>query len=436
MNHTQEEHRIRLFSPTSVSYRDSFTALWTAFARQHHFLKLTLPSPLVPSSSTSSLDGSDTSPHDPIKQAIHQRDGSISPYSTTLFEPYQIIYQKDQTVIVTNKTTHLIGNFFAVEDTDCPNRYFIAFAFSAGGMTESITGLIVYFNEKGYCDSDRTTICQRVLTTYDIRNGLIREKQMYFYHQSLFFTQIQRDTRKLILYLHYVPYHSEAIEDDTTYITNEIVPYSSQVWGESITLFKRFLRIPLADTPLLIDLGSFDCVEEKTEDMTTVQRYFIFYTYRLERKEDTMKFLEIASLFPERVYSDGYPLHCIQCYHATVAASYTYKCAPYSSTHTGLGNSYCTNCRIRYSDSKKRWLCAEIRIDGTICHHDLLESGCCSSASHSSDQTILLLYDTPFPKYPYRQHVRIQWTPSEDAKRCAQTSRLFSATDTPLSCDP
>ena len=416
---------MRLFS-SSASYRDSFTSLWTSIARQQHFLKLTLsPSDSLPSSPTSS-----GSIPDSIQHAIRQRDGSISPYSSQIFQSYQIVYQKGQTLIVTNKTPNLIGNFFAVEDTDCPHRYFVAFAFSVGVMTESITGLIVYFNEKGHCDSDRTIICERVLTTYDLRNGVIRGKEMYLYHQTLAFHQTHRDTQRLILYLHYIPYHFEIIEHYTSYYTNYIVPYGA-VWGESIALFKRYLHIPLVDTSLLFDLGSLVCVEEKTEDNSTngIQRYFTIESYHLSRKEDMMPFLEIASLFPEKEYSDGYPLECIQCHRPTVAASYTYKGAPYTATHMGLGSSYCTDCRIRYSDSNKEWRCAEIQVDGSICNSYLLESGCRSAASHSSDQTVLLLYDTSLLKYPYRRHVRIQWTPSEDAIACAQMSQFFSDVD-------
>lgn len=428
MNYKREEHRMRLFS--TCTYRDSFTGLWTSIARQQHFLKLTLSSP-DPSSPTSPPSAPSDLP-DPIQHAIRQRDGAISPYSSQIFQSYQIVYRQGQTVIVTNKTPNLIGNFFAVEDTDCPHRYFIGFAFSVGVMTESITGLIAYFNENGHCDSNRTILCERVLTTYDLRNGVIRGKDIHLYHQALIFHQVHRDTRRLILYFHYIPYYSESIEYHTSYYTNYTVPYCGAVWGESITLFKRFLHIPLVDTSLLFDLGSLVCVEENTEDdtcMDGIQRYFTIESYHLLQKEDIMPFLEIASLFPEKEYSDGYPLHCIQCHHTTVAANYTYKGAPCTTTYMGLGSSYCINCRIRYSTSKKQWLCAEIQVDGSICNSYLLESGCRSAASHSSDQTVLLLYDTPLLKYPYRQHVRIQWTPSEDAIACAQMSHFFSDVD-------
>lgn len=368
-----------------------------------------------------------------IEQAILQRDGSISPYSSQVFEAHTIIYQKDETVIVTNTPTNTIGTFFAVEDTDCPNRYFIAFAFSVGAMTESITGLLVYFNEKGHCSSDRTNICQCVLATYDMRNGIIREKQMYLYHQTLLFTQTHRDTRRLILYLHYIPYRSDIIEDRTSYYTNYILPYCcSAIWGESITLFKRFLHIPLMDTALFFDLGSLECIEEKLEDIQ--HRYVTIQSYHLYKKEQVSSFLEIAPLFPEKDYSDGYPIHCIQCHHKTMAGTYTYKLTPGTTTCSGLGNSYCSDCHIRYSDSKKQWLCAAIKVNGSICNSYLLEPGCRSEALHASDQNVVLLDNTPLLKYPYRRHVHVQWAPSEEAADCARESYFitdFYETETP-----
>ena len=429
MNHVCEEHRIRLFS--SGVYRDSFTGLWTYIAHQQHFLKLTL----------SALTG-DRSIKEEIEHAVRQRDGSSSPYSSQIFQTYHIVYQKGPTVIVTNQPTSALGTFFAVEDTDCPHRYFIAFAFSVGGMSESITGFLVYFNERGHCYSDRTIICRHVLTTYDMRNGLIREGQMFLYHQSLLFTQIHRDTRTLILSLNYIPYDTEAIDDHISYNTSYIVSHHCAVWGESITLFKRFLHIPLSDSAILFDLGSLERVEERAgigslerveeragHDMDTLQRYFILQSYHLSKKDHMIPFLEIAALLPEKEYSDGYPIHCIKCYKKTVAARYGYKHSSYSSTHTGLGNSYCPECHIRYSHSKREWLCAEIRLDGTICDGYLLETGCRTAPLHSSDQTSLLLYDTPCLKYPYRPLIRIQWTPSEDAVECAQASRFITQSD-------
>lgn len=422
MNYKQEEHRIRLFGPST--YRDAFTGLWNTIARQQHFLKLTIPS-------SASL-------HQEIHRHIHQRDGSISPYSSHVFESYHILYQKGNTVLVTNSPTTSLGTFFAVEDADCPHRYFIAFAFSVGAMTESITGLIAYFNEEGHCYSDQTIVCQRVLTTYDMRNGLLRENQVFFYHQSLVFTQVHRDTRKLLLYVNYVPYDTDLIEDHTSYYTSYNLPLNHEY---AIALHaRRFLFIPLLDSTLLFDLGTLERKQEIAMNDggrsggagdATPTRYFILQSYLTSAP--IAEFLSIGSLFPEKEYSDGYPLSCIQCYRPTVAASYSYKRLPYVSLHSGLGSSYCPDCRIRYSDSHHQWQCAEIRLDGSICGGYLLDSECRSSALHSSDQSVLILYDPPYRKYPYRKRIRIQWTPSEEANACARASHSmdFYATDTP-----
>lgn len=417
MTHTQEEHRIRLYP--SHSHRDSFTSLWTTIARQQHFLRLT-------------FSDTDTPTKEQIQEAIRHRSGSISPYTSAVFHTYQVIYEKRGCIILTNQPTTTLGTFFAVEDSDNPHRYFIAFAFSVGAMTESITGLFVYFNNKGFCSSDRTVISQRVLSTYDMRNGMIRESNIFLYHQSLAFTQIHRDTRKLLLYLNHIPYQTEAIENHTSYYTNYTLPYTVHNWGESITLFKRYLYIPLAEGVICFDLGSLVVMEDTAD---TIQRYFTLQSYQT-RKEDVRSFLELASLFPEEEYSDGYPLYCEQCHEKTVTATYEYKASPYASIQSGLGASYCPHCRIRYSDSKKCWVCAQIHLDGSTCNGYLLDKTCRLNASHSSDQTLIMLYDMPLLKYPYREKVRIQWIPSQDALICAKTSRLtiaanLYASDTP-----
>lgn len=417
MNHLREEHRIQL--STRYAHRDSFTSLWDHIARQHHFVKLTFPFSHRSPTTTE------------IEDALAHRSGSVSPYSTRPMGDYQIIYDKKGTLLLTNRMSlPTLGTFFATEDTDASHRYFVGFAFRVGPLTESITGMVVYFDEQGHCDSDRAIICPRVLATYDQRNGLLRSANTFLYHQTLLFIQTHRDTRKLMMYVSYVPYETEIVEDHVYYYTEIELPYDA-LFRETIQAHQRFLHIPKRDaTTLLLDMGSLTIAEEAhryNEEVEQRHRYFLFDTYTLYEKAYVPSFLEVAHLFPEKEYSDGYPLFCIRCHEQVVAATYTAKTTPLATTQCGLGSGYCPDCRIRFSHSKDAWVCAEIRLDGTICHGFLLEHGECQAGHlHSADQTLMTLLDAPLLKYPFRQKIQIQWLPSEEALICARTTKILA----------
>ena len=416
MNHLREEHRIQL---NTRIHRDSFTGLWEQIAHHHHFLKLQFPF-------------SDRSPtKEEITEALSHRDGTASPYSSRVLENYTVIYDRKGVILLTNAMSiPTLGTFFATEDTHAAHRYFIGFAFRVGPLTESITGLIAYFDEKGCCYSDRTILCSCVLATYDQRNGLIRGSNTFLYNQTLLFTQVHRDSRKLMLYLSYLPYKTEIIEDHVYYYTDIELPYDA-LFRETIHAVQRFLCIPKKDkSTLLVDMGSLFITEQAHQYSDTIQqthRHMVFDTYLLGESTPVFSFLEVAHLFPDKEYSDGYPLFCVRCHEKVVAATYTAKTAPMMTTFCGLGNGYCPACRIRFSVSKDAWVCAEIRLDGSICQGYLHEYGECHTGHlHSVDQTLIFLVDTPLLKYPFRQKIQIQWVPSEDALACARTTKILA----------
>lgn len=425
MNHLREEHRVQLNRRTP---RDSFTGLWEQIARHHHFLKLRFPF-------------SDRSPtKEEITDALSHQDGAASPYSSRVIEDYHVIYDRKGVILLTNTTSMpALGTFFATEDTHTAHRYFIGFAFRVGPLTESITGLIAYFDERGYCHSDRTILCSCVLATYDQRNGLIRGSNTVLYNQTLLFTQAHRDSRKLMLYLSYLPYKTEIIEDHVYYYTNIELPYEA-LFRETIHTVQRFLCVPKKDrSTLLLDMGSLFITEythQYNDIIQQTQRQMVFDTYTLTESTDTLSFLEVAHLFPEKEYSDGYPLFCIRCHEKVVAATYTAKTAPMTATFCGLGSGYCSTCRIRFSASKDAWVCAEIRLDGSICQGYLHEYGECHTGHlHSVDQTLVTLVETPLLKYPFRQKIQVQWVPSEDALACARSTKILEADTLLLQCD-
>jgi hypothetical protein len=457
LNHIQEEHKIRVYSNYPI--RDSFTGLWKTIAKCQHFFRLVIPHSSTGTASTPSTTSAYPTKQQ-IDQAIQEQGRTQSPYSSRIFEDYQVIYQKKDVVIVTNTTPFsALGTFFAVEDSDFSNRYFVAFAFPVGAETESLTGLFVYFKENNNCFSCLTVISERVLATYDVRNGLIRAPQVFLYHQTLALVQLHRDTNKLLLYLSYVPYQTDAIEYQTSYYMSYSVNRHSP-----ISLIKRFLHVPLVNplvnpmvnpiahnggdetSNLLFDLGSLHHVEEKHlyHPITPgsvmeyqVHHYLALSSYHVTKNGQIMSFLEMAQSFPEREYSDGYPIHCAQCLQKVTSATYGYKPNLYSSIHTGLGSGYCPHCQIRYSLSKGEWVCAKIRVDGDLCGGFLYQDWACRNTTlHSQDQSVVQLSEGCLPKYPYREQIRLQWIPTESARLCAETAHGmigadFYATDTP-----
>ena len=91
---------------------------------------------------------------------------------------------------------------------------------------------------------------------------------------------------------------------------------------------------------------------------------------------------------------------------------------------------YCPQCHIRYSLSRKEWVCAKIRVDGDVCGGFLYEGWTCRDAAyHSQDQSIVQLSEGTLPRYPYREQLQLQWIPTGDAIRCAEAAQGVIRTD-------
>ena len=412
MNSIQEEHRIPVNKYHTI--RDSFTGLWRSIASKQQFLKLRL--------STSNPTKKE------IKEAIQHRNGSISPYSASIFLDYTIIYKKGNTIIITNRPTESLGEFFAVEDSDWENRYFIAFAFSVGCFLESITGMMVYFKEDGLPYSDHITIFDRVIATYDTRNGQIRNEKIALYHQSLFFLQSDPTAQELILSITHLSYTYDTIDTTISYATKYRLGYS---FSKNITICKRFVMCGLDRSCVVFDLGSLSIVKNHSttilsdeEDDEKNDSSLLFYSYVLPSENDILRFLEMAVNFPQREYSDGYPIRCAMCNAPTSAATYYFNDSRVSYTTAGLGNSYCEKCTIRYSHKNKEWVCAKIHIKGYICG-GFLQHGwlCADEVEHSPDQNCISIHKGKQHKYPYRNSIQIQWIPSDDAREMMELAR-------------
>jgi hypothetical protein len=372
---SKEEHRLPI---PPVPQGTAFTALWTTLAREQHFLQLTFDA---------------TPTHEQVIAAVQNRSGNLSPYTSTIFETYYVIHRTPTTVLLTNQT-YAVGRFFAVQDAAIPHRYIVFFAFTSTSQDgpeekqEHLAALVVYL-DKGFCDAHRTIITPHPILTYDTSYGHLRD--VFLYHQTLVLLPPDPDTQEI--YLYHIPYRTEEVSPPVRYA----LPAPLSVWAAP-TLFRRYLDLPMADHRHILDLGSLEHAEDALR----------FHTYRIPT-QDMLRFLDISRLYPEAPYTDGYPLTCEQCHERTVAAIYTYK-GPHHTIQHGLGSSYCPACRIRYSNHRQAWVCAQIDVDGTICD-GLPESG--HEARHAADQTLIVFYDPVLLKYPFREKVRLQWLPAD-----------------------
>ncbi len=413
MDFHHEDYQMTL--PTRWIQMDSFIALWKNIANQHTFLRLTLP--------TENPTQAD------IRRAVKQRMGEMSPYSSDPYEDYLVVYHEGHTMLVTHRRFHSVGTFFAVPDSESPHRFFIGFAFAVGPMTESVAGLFVYFSEEG----QRLEVCDHVLFTYDIRNGCLRGKDGHLYRQSLFFTQSHRDTARMILYVHHVDYETDRIDGHTMVYTD----YMARVVHHR----ERFLYFSHMSQPKyrLIDLGSLAIKEadlpheQGREREKGRERRMTFSMYVVEAPSLDL-FLDVATSFPDRQYSDGYPLTCIRCHEPTHAANYGYKSSPLECYEMGLGNSYCPSCHIRYSLSKRTWLCTRVGARGQMCESPLTNTlGCPVGHSSKAENDCMVQQRPRQAKYPHRHIFILRWIPPNASPHASPSPAAAPASSTQAS---
>jgi hypothetical protein len=421
MDFHHEDYQVTM--PRRWIQMDSFIALWKNIANQHRFLRLTLPT--------------DSPTQTDIRRAVKQQMGEMSPYSSDPYEDYLVVYHEGHTMLVTHRRFHSVGTFFAVPDSESPYRFFIGFAFVVGPMTESIAGLFVYFSEEG----QKIEIGENVLFTYDIRNGYIRGKDGHLYRQSLFFTQSHRDTARMILYVHHVDYETDRINGHTMVYTDYMV---REVHHRGRFLYFSHLTLPKYR---VIDLGTLSLKEEDNQQERERgrnrergrERKMTFSTYVVEAPS-LDPFLDIATSFPERQYSDGYPLTCIRCHEPTHAANYGYKSSPLECYEMGLGNSYCPSCHIRYSLSRGTWLCTRVGHRGQMCESSITNTlDCPVGHLHSADNDCIVQQRPRQAKYPHRHIFILRWIPPNTSPASASlvhTPHPSPSSDSPASDSP
>lgn len=91
-------------------------------------------------------------------------------------------------------------------------------------------------------------------------------------------------------------------------------------------------------------------------------------------------FIYVSSKFVNKELVQDYPIFCPKCSKLTSKATHILK----QGTLCGLGNSFCFDCKIRYSKSENSWICCflntEIEEEKNY-YHDIL---CCSKLDESN----------------------------------------------------
>jgi hypothetical protein len=404
-----EDHRVPISSP--YPFCDSLTHLWKRLIRQYSFLRLHFPSDPT---------------EEEIDSAIERHFTVYSPRSATLFDTYDVIYRENGTVLLVtrNPTLYPHGRFVAVKDNVQPNRYFIAYLFSLTRSTEGMMGLFVYVDDSGNVEEENKVVCPHLLATYDRSHGspLLPATSLFLYRQTLLFTQLHRVTRRLILHLYVITYENDTITDKGRYETEDVIPRFSM----NFLPLGRFLYYATQGQSVFFDMGGVNIPERiphgmiPTDGVPNRETHIHYRTYRVPA-DKISGFLEMSAQFPETEYGDGYPVACILCGERTASAIYhervlleamqeTQETQETQESHRyliiGLGNSYCTVCHIRYSRSKKEWICTRLQDRGMCERHVAKEHPC--QADHSTTDEYAMMTASASLKYPYRSRIHLQ----------------------------
>ena len=287
---------------------------------------------------------------------------------------FDILYQNNEYVIVTEKNWNL-GSVFLVPDKSQSNRYFIGFTYNDSSTNYNLCGIIIYFDSDG--NLIQQNILDRVVCNYDCRNGKILETNTILYNQTLLFYQIHRDTHTLNLFVNLLDYNDNLLVPQTFYDTQM---YTNNYDLNNLNnLNYRFFYIKKVNDQLtqlgentpdryshvFIDLCSLKLLKNHKKERYDFEGKLLFKSnpanylsidyYTSNYSNNPNGFLEKSYKFEKEEYSDGYITYCVKCNGLTSEGIYNYK-----NITMGFGNSFCTKCQIRYSQSEKSWVCCKL----------------------------------------------------------------------------
>ena len=258
-----------------------------------------------------------------------------------------IIFSNSETIITCENIFNL-SDILVVQDIINKNRYLFVVSYHNKTYTMEAGGMIIYFNDDNKIYLQKI-LNKYILTSYDDRNGYLTSKKIFFRNQFIICVTNNRDNYHILLYITELNYNDNIINNG--YIFSDTI---SSMFYKPILYNNKLLSV--SDT-CLIDISSiiFD-IDKKNISMDK---------YELQSKELISKFLENFSGDNYDIkYRDDYPINCIKCNQLTsIIMSHSYLTM-------SMGNSFCTNCLIRFSKSENKWKCCK-SINKNYCFNDL-----------------------------------------------------------------
>lgn len=256
--------------------------------------------------------------------------------------------------------------------------------------------MIIYFDDNGILN--KKIVIPKLICNYDFRNGKINT---FLYKQTLLVAQIHRDTGALMLNIVLLSYDDFVIAKHHFYFEN------IKNINEIKTINNRFLCV----NNHIFDMGSTRFEKRKIQPIITN-----IFSSKISEEDNliinsyVVSNLELQNnIKEEEKYDDGYPNTCIECNKVTFIAKYNYYNNVYKcDCLIGLGNGYCHDCKIRYSNTNKNYECCRLLPNtNNICSNIVTKNNMCNKVHSSTFDTMILSYGKSSIRYPYKKEINM-----------------------------
>ena len=287
-----------------------------------------------------------------------------------------IIYDKEFIITYNNPILDKYCKLFCISDPNDKNRFFVGINISIG-ITYGLTGLFLYFDNNIVSDM---VIIPEILQVVEY---IISPNDIFLYNQSLIilFKNIKLNAYRISV--HCFDYYDKLLGHHTDY---------TDISGIHKIYNNRWIVL---NDSIILDIGSVKIEFNKLK----YNMYSII--------NDIISFLiYTANTISSEEYNDGYPRYCVKCNEMTCITSFCNKVSD-NITHTvSLGNSYCHNCAIRYSLSKKSWVCCKLinNEENDLCFKNLDSHYNCSY--HHSNKKVVYIMNYSGKK-PYKNEYEL-----------------------------
>jgi len=365
-------------------------------------------------------------------------------YSTNFNSNLKIIHMEKNYVILSNKNFEY-GSIFATQDNLYTNRYFIGFQYHRMHTDNEICGMIVYFDSIGVMK--QKNILYNIPCSYDTRNGQIDSTKTILYNRTLMFYQIHRDSKNLTIFVNLLNWNDKIIETKTFYDTKIICHQFEELKNitnefiEKNNLNPRFFYVKTrnynynnsndnsndnsnTDKHIFLDLDSLDCIEKEEKNIFTnmfsgkKEKFIKLDYYVLNSLDNIDDFVSVSSKFEKKELVSDYPIFCPKCSKLTSKATHVQN-KKYGNSTMGLGDSFCFDCKIRYSKSENCWLCCflttEVEEENDLCYTGICHSkldetngfNCACKDKHTSKYKLSIKMTEETYMYPFKQTITL-----------------------------